>query len=275
MKKFFLCKLCLIATVLFPIGSAADAPVLGACKRSEMSTTSVEISRGIQFSHNGFWHQVADDAEPFTHAIAKTESEEEFLADFRDCRQGVTSKECYYGWTSDLPRQRGLKVKLTMFRSKKTCSDTYSQDDVDTYLQKKKEEADRQAKLDELKKRAEQRVKTFNDECIFGVMPESPNALVSESVRQLCVYLSKRYAEQGLLSVKFFVTKGDGYSARLVCNINDSWGRKDPTFLKSVASRCDRFAEVGDQLFISKYSLAEIKNLTSVLDSPLLKLAND
>lgn len=275
MKKFLICKLCLIATVFFSIGSAADIPVLGACKRFETSTTSVEITRGIQFSHNGFWHQIADGAEPFTYAIAKTASGEEFHAVFRDCRQGVTSKECYYGWNADIPKQRGLKVELTMFRAKKTCSGTYSQDDVNTYLKKKKEAADRQAKLDELKKRAERRAKTFNDECIFGVMPESPNALVSESVRQLCLHLSQRYAEQGLLSVKLFVTKGDQFSARLVCNINDSWGRKDPTFLKSVSSRCNRFAEVGDQSFISKYSLAEIKNLASVLDSPLLKLSND
>lgn len=265
----------LTTLLLLSASVGAEIPVVGSCKQFDVSNTSTEVADGIQFSHSGFWHQVADTEEPYTHAIAKTLDGQEFPAVFRECRQGIVSKECYYGWKDDIPRKRGLKINLTLYRERKTCVETYSQDDVDSYLVQQKREADKKAKLAELRKQIEQKIDAFNDECIFTVMPERPNPLISESIRQLCRSLAQRYAEQGLLSVRLFVIRGDQFSARLVCNIKDSWTRSDPTFLKSVASRCDRFSQSGNQSFIRQYPMSDIENLEKVLESPVLKVEND
>lgn len=259
-------------TYLGPNYAFAEVPVLGSCKESATVTEAVKVTEGVQFSPSGFWHELTSNDKPFSRGEAISEDGGRFLALFRDCRQGISSsQECYYVWAGEIPRRKGLKIELTMFRDEMNCLESYTQEDIDAYIAEQKEEERRLAEIKDRSKEKAREVDLFNDECIFQVMPRSPNELISQSITQLCGYLAERFANSGLMSVRLFVIKGDLSTSRLVCYVTDSWGRSDPAFLESASNRCDRFAESGGKTFIQNYPIDKIPNLNSLLESAVLR----
>jgi len=270
MKKFFVCKLCVFFFLGFAVLSEAETPIVGACKDFDIVVESEEVLSGVSFSHSGFWHKIKDGDEPFTRGVAQSADNQEFLATYKYCRQGIKTKECYYQWSGKIPRQR-VKITLTMYRDKNICVATYSQSDLDSFLESERVERERKEKLAEYKRMFERRSETFIDECIFTLMPQNPNPLIAKSTQRLCHLLATRYAQSGIEDVRQFVRHGDSVSARLVCNIQDSWERSEKAFLESVARRCERFSETESEEILARYRISRIYSIGSLLNSPLLQ----